>query len=104
VELKTIKGIHYLYKVKSVYDPDKKRAKKISGEYLGRVTREGLTPPKNRARTIHEYGNANLLSTLMKETETSLKENFRGLEGTHRPSHNQDHQRHTHQIRQGRLA
>jgi len=76
VELKTINNRHYLYKVKSVYDPQKKRAKKISGEYLGRVTREGLTPPRNRVTTIHEYANAKLLSTLMKETENSLRENF----------------------------
>jgi hypothetical protein len=76
VELKTINGRHFLYKVKSVYDPEKKRARKISGEYLGRVTRQGLTPPKNRVKTIHEYANAKLLSNLMKETEASLRENF----------------------------
>jgi len=28
----------YVYKVSSVYDPDKKRAKKITGAYLGKIT------------------------------------------------------------------
>ena len=38
VELKTIGGRYYIYRVSSVYDPVKKRARKVSGEYLGRVT------------------------------------------------------------------
>ena len=77
VELKTIKGRHYLYKVTSVYDPEKKRARKISGEYLGRVTREeGLIEPRRRVRSIHEYANAKLLSTLLDEATLSLRECF----------------------------
>ena len=31
-----------LYKVKSVWDPSKKRARKITGEYLGKNTPEGV--------------------------------------------------------------
>jgi len=33
---------YYLYKVKSVWDPSKKRAKKITEKYLGKITPEGL--------------------------------------------------------------
>jgi len=77
IELKTIKGRHYLYKVTSVYDPEKKRARKISGEYLGRVTpEEGLIEPRRRVRSIHEYANAKLLSTLLDEATLSLRECF----------------------------
>lgn len=77
VELKTIKGRHYLYKVTSVYDPQKKRAKKISGEYLGRVTHEeGLIEPKKRVRSIHEYANAKLLTTILQDITPNLREYF----------------------------
>jgi len=76
VELKTINGRHYLYKVTSTYDPEKKRAKKISGEYLGRVTPEGLQPPRKRERTIHEYGNSKLLTDIMREVTPSLRDCF----------------------------
>lgn len=36
-----VKGRYYLYKVKSLYNPQKKRAQKITEEYLGVITPEG---------------------------------------------------------------
>ena len=76
VELKTINGRHYLYKVTSVYDPEKKRARKVSGEYLGRVTPQGLIEPRKRDRTIHEYANSKLLTDIIGEVTPSLMECF----------------------------
>lgn len=37
----------YLYEVTSKYDPEKKRAKKVTGKYLGAIRPEGVIPPKH---------------------------------------------------------
>ena len=47
-EIKQIHGRYYLYERKTVWDKDKKQPKKISGVYLGRITENGLLPPKKR--------------------------------------------------------
>ena len=50
---------YYLYKVKSVWDRDLKRARKITEEYLGVITPEGLKEPsykRNIPTTCKEYG------------------------------------------------
>jgi hypothetical protein len=39
-------GNYYLRRVSSKWDKEKQRARKISGEYLGKITRDGLIPPK----------------------------------------------------------
>ena len=59
-----IRGKYYLYACTSKYDPVKKRAKKITGEYLGRITEDGLIPPKKKKDeikevTVKEYGASN---------------------------------------------
>lgn len=45
-ELRCLNGKYYLYKVSSVWDSKKKRARKVTGSFLGRVTLEGLVKPK----------------------------------------------------------
>ncbi len=46
-EVKTAAGgAYYLYKVTSVWDPAKGRARKITERYLGRITPDGLMKPK----------------------------------------------------------
>lgn len=45
-ELRCIRGKYYLYEVSSKWDKNKRRPKKITGKYLGRITPEGLIPPK----------------------------------------------------------
>lgn len=47
-----IRGKYYLHECSSKYDPKKKRAKKITGKYLGRITEEGLIPPKKKRNEI----------------------------------------------------
>jgi transposase len=76
VELKTIKDRHYLYKVSSVYDPQKKRARKVSGQYIGKVTPQGITQPKTHERTIYEYANAKLLKTFLDDISPNLRKYF----------------------------
>ena len=44
-ELRCIRGKYYLYKVSSVWDKEKKRARKISGEMIGAINEtDGLIP------------------------------------------------------------
>jgi transposase len=47
-EIKCIRGQYYMYKLKSKWDPERKKARKVSGEYIGKVTPEGITPKKKR--------------------------------------------------------
>lgn len=58
-----IRGKYYLYACTSKYDPVKKRARKITGEYLGRITEDGLIPPKKKKTidsvTVKEFGASN---------------------------------------------
>ncbi len=60
-ELRCLKGKYYLYKVSSVWDSKKKRAKKITGSFLGTITAEGLVKPK------HERAKASLMNVAVKE-------------------------------------
>lgn len=46
-EIKESKGKYYLYERKTVYDKEKKQPRKITGVYLGRITKEGFIPKKN---------------------------------------------------------
>ncbi|MEW5937298.1 MAG: IS1634 family transposase, partial [Candidatus Thermoplasmatota archaeon] len=39
---------YYLTRVASVWNREKKQARKITLEYLGRVTPEGVIPPKGK--------------------------------------------------------
>lgn len=80
------KGKYYLYEVSSVWDKEKKRARKITVKYLGRITDEGLLPPKRDTKkqtniTVKEYGAINTLMEIGDDIYTKLKEiySFDGL-------------------------
>jgi len=48
-ELRLIRGNYYLYEYKTVYDKEKKRARKISGSLLGSITeKDGFVPSAKR--------------------------------------------------------
>lgn len=53
----------YLYKIASVWDREKGRARKVTGKYLGKITPDGLVKPKSEmvldeleGITVREYG------------------------------------------------
>ncbi|KAF5435077.1 hypothetical protein C5S35_12175 [Candidatus Methanophagaceae archaeon] len=61
----------YLCKVSSVWDKKLKRARKITGEYLGKITKDGIVPPKQKQLlaafkqvTVKEYGASSYLRFL----------------------------------------
>lgn len=45
-EIRKIGNKFYLYKVTSVWDKEKKRAKKITEKFLGTITHDGLIEPR----------------------------------------------------------
>ncbi len=89
-EIKVTKGkkgtYYYLYEVHSKWDSTKKRAVKISGKYLGKITKEhGLVtkgqPKKKKALTIDrirvkEFGATSVMTALSQDIIDGLKECF----------------------------
>src|SRR5689334_10081802 len=57
-ELRLINGNYYLYQYSTTYDPIKKRAKKISGKLLGRITQDdGFIPSPKYLLTLAAQNN-----------------------------------------------
>jgi len=48
-----MKGRYYLYEVLSKWNKEKKRAQKVTGKILGRITKDkGFTPSGERAQPL----------------------------------------------------
>ena len=83
-EIKKIRERYYLYERKTVWDKDKKQPKKISGKYLGRITEEGLQPPKREMVkkntlnkiTVKEYGCSAYFEKIGADIVCNLKKHF----------------------------
>ncbi len=88
-EIHTKKGIkgkyYYLYEISSKWDKKKKRSNKITGKYLGRITKDdGFIPkglrgssekPKISPR-VREYGASHILTNLGEDIIQNLKKHF----------------------------
>ena len=63
IEIRDFGGRYYAYSVRSIYDREKKRARKITGKYLGVVTRDGIVKRSSITGISgdYEYGNIALL-------------------------------------------
>lgn len=69
----------YLYEVGSIWDRELKRARKITKQYLGKLTPSGLKEPKYRVNyptTCKDYGASLFLIEENKEVIKKLKEYF----------------------------
>jgi transposase len=80
---------YYLYEVTSVWDKDKKRARKITKAYLGRITENGLIQKRKKKEpvnvvppTVLHYGGAMLASQIGSEILEKLREHFGPLAET----------------------
>ena len=78
-----IRGKYYLYEVTSVWCKEKGRAQKKTGKYLGRITEEGLIPPRKKNPpvdttniSVKEYGASSFLQEAGKDILEKLKERF----------------------------
>lgn len=80
IEIKRSGHNYYVYRVSSFWDAKKKRAKKVSGEYLGKITKDGILPPKHKRElnleSTKEYGNIYFINELTKDLTSKLKEIF----------------------------
>ena len=71
---------YYLTRVTSVWDPEKKRAKKVTLEYLGRITPDGIIPPRGKNPPkiggVMDAGNLLYISRFSQNLESALRECF----------------------------
>ena len=76
-EIKNINGKYYLYRLKSRWDPDKKKSVKATGEYLGAITETGFVPKQVKANKadvyiIKEYGASAYLMSISEDIRRIL--------------------------------
>ncbi|MEM4293148.1 MAG: hypothetical protein QXJ27_03135 [Thermoplasmata archaeon] len=71
IEIDIKNGRYYARRVHSEWDPVKKRPKKVTDEYLGVVTPEGIIPSKHRRKpmAILECGNINYIAKFAKNNQ-----------------------------------
>jgi hypothetical protein len=80
-EIKRIGDKYYLYERKSQWDPDRKKAKKKTGEYLGTITPSGYIPkktlkPDSFSATVKEYGATAYLNAISTDIYEILCQEF----------------------------
>ena len=86
-ELRLINGKYYLYEVSSKWDPKKKRAKKITGPLLGRITKENGFVESAKAKlrkkeiivsnlNVKEYGIVAFLDSHLNDYKKLLQKHF----------------------------
>lgn len=84
-ELRLMKGRYYLYEVSSKWNKEKKRAQKITGKILGRITEDkGFTPskgnvqsaPLNMEVSAKSSGIGPFVETVIKDVLPALKKHF----------------------------
>ena len=81
-EIRKIGKYYYIYKVRSEYDKEKKRAKKITEKFLGKITEDGLIKPKleralesQKNISVKEFGASQFISN----ESSDLIQNLKGI-------------------------
>lgn len=78
---------YYLRRIGSVWDKEKGRARKVSGEYLGKITVDGLIPPKyERVRRSMTGGNVTVREFGATQFILNCNDDVVGLLKTYYPS------------------
>ena len=71
---------YYAYRIGSTYVPTLKRSRKITEKYLGKVTREGIVPPRPKGPVRYggalDAGNITFLDRFVEPLKTALVESF----------------------------
>lgn len=82
-EIRKLGNYYYLYKIRSEYDKEKKRARKITEKFLGKITEEGLIKPKHeriiesqKNISVKEFGASRFISKESQDIIQHLKEIF----------------------------
>jgi len=88
-ELRLMKGRYYLYEVSSKWNKEKKRAQKITGKILGRITEDkGFTPSSSKIQptitlkelSVKTLGVGAFVESVTKDVLPALRKHF-GIEG-----------------------
>jgi transposase len=80
-EIKKINDRYYMYKRKSRWDKEKKKSVKVTGEYIGVVTPDGIKPRKQKLNENEpvfsmEYGATTFIESIAKEEREILGKHF----------------------------
>lgn len=78
-----IKNNYYLYKITSIWDPQKGRARKVTEKYLGKITPDGIVKPKQERIieglneiTVKEFGASYFVNSISSTIVELLKKNY----------------------------
>jgi transposase len=75
LEAKLLNGNYYLYHSTSRYDRTNRKAIKVS-DYIGRITRAGISGKAEDIRSVYEYGNSALVYSLSGDIIARLQRYF----------------------------
>lgn len=86
-ELRLLGGKYYLYEISSKWNPEKKRAQKITGKLLGRITKEDGFIESDKAKlrkreltvsklSVKEYGVSAFIESQLSEYKRLLQKHF----------------------------
>lgn len=80
-EVRLINNTYYVYKISSKYDKEKKRAKKVTGKCIGKITeKDGFIPSKQKVSietiSIKQYGVEKLFESVAKNVLEDLRFSF----------------------------
>jgi transposase len=82
-EVRYFNGRYYLYRISSRWDPEKKRARKITEKFLGRITEDGLIKPRHermkdiiRNVSVKEFGATAFLLEACGDIVDALKREY----------------------------
>lgn len=80
IEIRKINQNYYAYRIKSVWDKRKQRARKITVSYAGSITPDGILPPKHqREQTVNavmDYGNIHFARHFTGKLMEQLRRHF----------------------------
>jgi len=80
MEIRCFNNKYYAYKISSKWDKKKKRSKKITEKFLGKITKEGLIAPKieriKKEVYVKEYGASFFIQKMNQDIIKALQELF----------------------------
>lgn len=75
LEAKKLNNNYYLYKATTRYDKKNKKIRKVS-LYIGRITPGGIVEKRVMKRSVYEYGNSELITSLSRDIIALLQKHF----------------------------
>lgn len=80
IEIKESNGNYYARRIKSIHDPKLGRSRKITVEYLGKITPEGIQPAKHKRTPMIggrlDAGNISLIDSFINPVQNAVRSSF----------------------------